>query len=695
MRLGLGSKFVLVVASILSLTLSVTSFFVFHTQDRLFQEHLNENAQTLARFVALISVEQVLSFDYFSLNTFVKEVTTANDMAYAVIHDRKGNAITNVLDRENPIIAQTLRETGITEIGPLVAHLAKDPLFVNLTYPIIFQNDAIGTITLGASRARLQQASSGLFIQQLAANAATITFLSLAIYLVFRFAALGPISLLISGAQRVAAGNLDIPVGLQSTDELGRLANSFDTMMMQLKQSIREKDDAMVQLQDLNKTLEQRVQDRTLKLAASETHVRAVIEHVGEGIITIDEQHRIESLNPAGQQIFGRADGAAQGTPLENLLNEPCRSRFNALVAACINETTSSIEITRQPAELEAERATGDICPVEMVVTPMDLPDKRLFVCIVRDISRRKETERQLADVQQKLLDSAHKAGMADIATSVLHNIGNILNSVQVSTDVIIQNVRNSKIAGLVKANALLSENMHRAGEFITEDPKGKLLPQYYLKIGEALESEYKTINTETLSLADKAKMMRDVISTQQSYARQGLFEEVKDLHELIEDALRVQLSSLVSSDIRIEKRFGSLPQVVTQKVKVLQVMVNLIKNAKEAMDSNDQNIKPRLLIIKTGRLENSTVYADFVDNGCGVAPENLTLIFKHGFTTKPKGHGFGLHASANAMTEMGGKLTVHSEGSQRGSCFRITFRAATPSGPNIPAHNNSQLVTV
>lgn len=694
MQLGLGSKFVIVVAGILSLTLSVISYFVFHTQSRLFQEHLNEKAQTLGRFVALISVEQVLSYDFFSLNTFVREVSAANDMAYAVVHDRKGNAITNYVDRENPIIAQTLREAKLDNIDQLAQHLAKDPQFINLSFPILFQGEAIGIVTVGASRARLQQTSSRLFIQQLAANAATIAFLSIAIYLAFRIAALRPISLLISGSQRIAAGNLDVPVGLQSNDELGRLAGSFDTMMNQLKQSIREKDDTMLQLQELNRTLEQRVQDRTLMLAASETRVRAVIEHVGEGIITIGTNHTIESMNPAGQQIFGCDNHSVFGRQLEDFLCETCRPHFNALVDAWSSATAPSDTRLSQPTTLEGRRATGEAIPIEIVVTPMDLPDKRVFVCIIRDITRRKETERQLADAQQKLLDSAHKAGMADIATSVLHNIGNILNSVQVSTDVITQTLRESKLNGLIKANALMTEHTTNLGHYISEDPKGKLLPQYYLKIGQTLEIEQERIREEMQALSDRTRMMREVIATQQSYARQGLFEEEKNLHELIDDALRVQLTSLINSNVQIKKSYADIPTVMTQKTKILQVMVNLLKNAKEAMDDNDAVNKPKLLTIATGRLNETMIFVDFIDNGCGIHPDNITRIFKHGFTTKVKGHGFGLHGSANAMTEMGGKLLVESDGPQCGARFRLTLRAAVAPPVTTPNRLDTQTIT-
>lgn len=694
MRLGLGSKFVIVVAGILSLTLSVISYFVFHTQSRLFQEHLNEKAQTLGQFVALISVEQVLSYDFFSLNTFVRQVTAANDMAYAVVHDRKGNAITNYVDRENPIIAQAMRDAKLDTIDQLAQHLAKDPQLINMSFPILFQGEAIGIVTVGASLARLQQTSSRLFVQQLAANAATIAFLSIAIYLAFRTAALRPISLLISGSQRIAAGNLDVPVGLQSNDELGRLAGSFDAMMSQLKQSIREKDDTMLQLQELNRTLEQRVQDRTLMLAASETRVRAVIEHVGEGIITIGTNHVIESMNPAGQQIFGCDDNSVLGQRLEDFLCETCRPHFNALVDASSTGVAPADARLTQPTTLEGRRANGEAIPIEIVVTPMDLPDKRVFVCIIRDITRRKETERQLAEAQKKLLDSAHKAGMADIATSVLHNIGNILNSVQVSTDVITQTLRDSKLGGLTKANALLTDHSADLGHYISEDPKGKLLPQYYLKIGQTLESEQKRIRDEIQALSERTRMMRDVIATQQSYARQGLFEEEKDLHELIDDALRVQLTSLINADVQIKKSYVDLPAVMTQKTKILQVMVNLLKNAKEAMEDNETFNRPKQLAIATGRLNETTIFVDFIDNGCGIHPDNLTRIFEHGFTTKAKGHGFGLHASANAMTEMGGKLTVESDGPQCGARFRLTLRAAAAHSATTSKRLDTQTIT-
>jgi signal transduction histidine kinase len=144
---------------------------------------------------------------------------------------------------------------------------------------------------------------------------------------------------------------------------------------------------------------------------------------------------------------------------------------------------------------------------------------------------------------------------------------------------------------------------------------------------------------------------------------------EMVRVTDLVEDALRMNSTSLCRHDIHVVKEFESVPAISVEKHKVLQILVNLVRNAKQACDDTAL-VEKRLTIRVTNGDDRVRIAVS--DNGCGISPENLTRIFGHGFTTKKGGHGFGLHSSALAARELGGALTVHSDGPGTGATFTL-----------------------
>jgi PAS domain S-box-containing protein len=485
---------------------------------------------------------------------------------------------------------------------------------------------------------------------------------------------LPPIRSLMHAAEQIAQGDLNAEVMVTTGDEVGQMGNSFNAMVNDLRAAALKEQQYFDELKTLNHELEDRVQARTEELARSETKIRAVLDNIGEGILVIDNDGKVESLNPAAETIFGLGSETAigmnsalllSGNEIDNIaeLNE-----FDDK-----NDGLFHSEGDHQPREYVGQRADGSTFPMEFVVTSMSLGDEHMRVCIVRDITSRKETEATLAEAQQSLVDAAHKSGMADMATGVLHNIGNILNSVNLAGEEIHRIASGSKVNGLLKANELLSQHQDNLGEFLINDAKGQKLPGYYLKMGPVLEGEVAEIKAEAKSLLEKTTMMKEVISTQQAYAKSGFHNEELNLPELVEDALKIQDASLHKWGVKLHKQFNDTPICVGQKSKLLQVVTNLIKNAKEAMSGNDDFNKPKELSIETGVFNEHFAFIRVKDNGCGISEEQLAKIFNHGFTTKKQGHGFGLHTSANAMTEMKGSLKVDSDGVQQGASFTLS----------------------
>ncbi len=156
----------------------------------------------------------------------------------------------------------------------------------------------------------------------------------------------------------------------------------------------------------------------------------------------------------------------------------------------------------------------------------------------------------------------------------------------------------------------------------------------------------------------------------QQRYARTPQHQEAVSLSELVEDALRINSAGLTRHAVKVERDLASLAPTMTDKHKVLMILVNLISNAKNAMDAVPE--EQRRLLVKLVQASDDRVRFEVRDNGVGIPPELLTRIFQYGFTTREDGHGFGLHSSALAAQELGGSLQAHSEGPERGATFTL-----------------------
>jgi PAS domain S-box-containing protein len=282
---------------------------------------------------------------------------------------------------------------------------------------------------------------------------------------------------------------------------------------------------------------------------------------------------------------------------------------------------------------------------------------------------QRKRSEVELEQIHQQLVDTSRQAGMAEVATSVLHNVGNVLNSVNVSSTLVSTQVRKSKVANLSKIVALLNEHATDIGTFLTSDPKGKQLPGYLGQLAEHLVGEQATVLKELHLLHENIEHIKDIVVMQQSYAKiSGIVETVK-IADLVEDALRLNLGALQRHGVEVLREFEDIPPIDVEKHKILQILVNLVRNAKYACDESLRTDKKMTLRVTRS---DDLVKIAIIDNGIGIPAENLTRIFNHGFTTRKEGHGFGLHSAVLAAMEMGGSLKVDSDGRDQGATFTL-----------------------
>ncbi len=286
------------------------------------------------------------------------------------------------------------------------------------------------------------------------------------------------------------------------------------------------------------------------------------------------------------------------------------------------------------------------------------------------ELERRvEERTRELKDTQTELLDTARQAGMAEIATNVLHNVGNVLNSVNISADLVSRQLRHSKAQGLGKAMQLMNEHPGDLGRFLTEDEKGKLLPGYLNQLVLAIAQEQQGMSAELGQLSKSVDHIKDIVATQQSYAGTSSLLQALSISELLDDALRMHAGALTRHHVTVLKEFSDVPRIMGDKHRLLLILINLIGNAKHAMANvTDRERTLTLSAVIDGDNLNISVR----DQGEGISAQNMTRIFVHGFTTRKDGHGFGLHSCALAAVEMNGHLSAHSDGPGRGALFTL-----------------------
>jgi predicted ATPase/signal transduction histidine kinase/tRNA A-37 threonylcarbamoyl transferase component Bud32 len=278
-----------------------------------------------------------------------------------------------------------------------------------------------------------------------------------------------------------------------------------------------------------------------------------------------------------------------------------------------------------------------------------------------------KERTRELESAQGRLVDMSRRAGMAEVASGVLHNVGNVMNSVNVGASVTRDSVKALPVEGLSRACDLLEQNAGRLSEYLRADPTGRKLPEYLRKLGVALIDEKQAIITQVDQLVGHLEHMKTIIAAQQSYAKVNGMSEVCTLEEIAETALQISEGVLRNGGITVIRNYEQVPPVLVDRHRIMQILVNLISNAKHALE--ELNLPSRDLLIAIAKVDGG-VRVEVRDNGIGISRENLAKIFSHGFTTKKKGHGFGLHNCANAAQEMNGSLTAYSDGPGKGASF-------------------------
>jgi nitrogen fixation/metabolism regulation signal transduction histidine kinase len=643
---------IIMLTTSIALVLACAAFAVYEVLA--FRKAMVQNVSTLAQMIGDNSAAALDFNDSKSAEETLASLKAEPSIAAARIYSKQGEAFARY-DRPGggvPSVPPKFQTNGYSF----------DRRRLALFTPIGYKGESIGVIYLESDLRALYSR-----LVQYAAIAAGVFLLTLLVaYLIsnrLQRVITEPILELVKTARAVAQEkDYSMRVTRRSEDEIGVLIEGFNEMLAQ----IQSRD---VVLQTAHSELEKRVQERTQELANSLSLIRATLESAADGILVTDESGKVTHFNQPFIAIFRIPEEIAARRDRGELLD---------FIAADI----------KQPKEFRRIIETIGMHPTEDSFDQLEFTDGRVLeryskpqwvnekaagrVWSFRDITERRRAEVELKKTHSELMDASRRAGMAEVATGVLHNVGNVLNSVNVSANVASDHIRKSKVKQVARVAEMLREHAGDLGDFMVNDTKGRQLPSYLEQLAEHLAAEQTLLLTELRSLQNNIEHIKDIVSVQQSYARVSGLTETLNVVDLVEDALRMNTASLARHAVPLFREYEpELPMVIVEKQKVLQILVNLIRNAKYACDetgSNDKRITVRVYH------KDSRMRIAIIDNGVGIPAENLLRIFNHGFTTRKTGHGFGLHSGALAAKELGGSLEVHSDGPGKGATFTLEF---------------------
>ena len=414
---------------------------------------------------------------------------------------------------------------------------------------------------------------------------------------------------------------------------------------------------------------------------ANRTLLETLIANLPLSLIACDAEGAVTLYNRAAAELLSmQSDNSSAGKTCEHVVGAQI---YHA-------DGVTPLDLADRPLvkALQGERVDD----MELVVVPRDsservtltngrrltAPDGRALgaFVITEDITERRRSELELEQVHEQLRTSARQAGMAEVATSILHNVGNVLTSIHVAATMVQDGLERSKAADLCGVSELLLSQGAKLGEFMDNDERGKIVPTYLQAIGQQLAAETEAALEHMATLRKSLEHVDSAVAMQQKFARVASLRETVSVVDLVEDSLRLSASAFSRSGIELRREFHPMPAITVDKHKVLQILVNLIHNAMNACNESDRKDKALTLRIEGGQ---SLIRISVMDNGVGIAPENMSRLFTHGFTTRPKGHGFGLHSGAIAARELGGSLRVESEGAGKGATFILELPRDPP----------------
>ena len=588
-----------------------------------------------------------------------------NSTAPLAFNDRKSGGEVLAALKVNPVVSSARIYDGD---GKLFAVFGKDvpapgaPMEVvfadgdaNLSVPIALEDAKAGRLEIRARYADQYNALLSLYAGVLAAVLAGSLVVILLMSSALQRLITGPVVALAEVARRVSEEeDFTARAAEGGRDEVGLLTRTFNRMLEQ-------------------------IQSRDTRLLESRQRYEVAVMGSSDGLWDWDLLTQAVYFSPRWKNMLGYEDGELQSSfeVFRGLLHPDDVQRVLAAVDTYLKAHEGSYKV-----EFRARHKDGTYRWILSRGAALrdELGNAVRFAGSHTDVTERKQAEEQIVRMQRELVDASRTAGKAEVATGVLHNVGNVLNSVNVSLGVIHDKLDNSRVPRLGQVCDLLTQNRDCLGAYLTSDPKGMKLPEYLRTLSTSLCKEHEDLKAEASSVLTRVDHIKQIVASQQSFAKQGGATEQLAPVGLFDEALQIQESAFNRHHIQAFRENTSEQWVVADRHRALQILINLLGNAKAAM--SNLPLDQRRLVLRVEDGANGRVRLSVVDSGCGIPKENLAKIFQHGFTTKKEGHGFGLHSCANAAAEMKGSLTVHSDGPGTGATFTLEL----PSAPALRA---------
>jgi PAS domain S-box-containing protein len=400
------------------------------------------------------------------------------------------------------------------------------------------------------------------------------------------------------------------------------------------------------------------------ELATSKVYVNNVLQSMADSLLVIDANLTIGSANPSllallgygEDELIGQSPGLifgeefAQGSIIENLL---------------LQGSVSGVESSFLTSD-------GRLIPISVSGSMMQDEQGQFqgLVCVAQDITARKQMEEEKLELHEQLLDTSRQLGMAEVASDVLHNVGNALNSINVSIGVVTDLLKNSMVGDVGRISQLFHKHREDLGNYFSSNPKGKQIPAYLEKLAGQLVEEQQVAIAELARLRENAQNAQQCVAVQEDLGKpSGITEEISVI-ELVEEALTLNQELLENSQIDVSREFQEIPQLIVDKHQVLEVMVDVIRNACQAMAS----VSTKQLIVRAKLIPGppDSVCLEVQDSGVGIASDDLIKIFGQGNNTKNGGRGMSLHSGALMIKNLGGALRAHSDGIGHGATFSL-----------------------
>ncbi|PIE44457.1 MAG: histidine kinase [Gammaproteobacteria bacterium] len=727
---GIGFRIALISWLVSIGTLIIFVVVIIPQQKAIFFEDMESKSRSLEASVHHAIEREAITENFSSLVRTSRALLEGDpDLEFLVIVKKNEFALIN--QRNGWKLEKNIDEFWIPETLHYVSAIATTPVLdrqvFHHAHPLEHSGVKWGWLHIGLSLSNYNQ-RLGHFYHQTFLLGLGCAILSLLLCLGYAHQLVKPIIRLRDVVYQIASGNLNVRAESTRRDEIGNLADSVNNMTEGLLHreiiidSVRYAAQHFLQCMDWQVAIPPIMEKMGQSIDASRVYVfentrddsgqlcmSRRCEWVAENITAQIANPALQSLPYAesglGEKIISSLGQNEAVSVLLSKMNDEIRAILEPLGIYSVILVPIMVgkdwwgfigldDCSRERAWLESEQ--DSICAIaDMLGTTIARQQAQQSLLEAKatleerveertrelqdQVTAKEQAMSQLAETQSSLLEMSRTAGMAEVATGVLHNVGNVLNSVNVSSNLIREQVRQSRIGNVSKVAALLTEPQGGLAHFLTEDSRGKQIPAYLNSLATALQKEHQQIVDEVEALRRKIDHIKEIVSMQQTYGRVlGVVETVAP-KDLMEDALTLNSGGMTRHQIDVVRDYKDVPAIVADKHTIMQILLNFITNAKYACSEGDG---PKKVILRIFSPAQNRVAFQVQDTGVGILPENMDRIFQHGFTTRKKGHGFGLHSGVLAARSLGGDINVASDGPGCGATF--TLEVPVHSGESV-----------